>query len=233
MRIRKALLLLLSILLLSSVSYAADRSGQEILDDLAFSNVLSGSGVAELNLITENARGQQRKYSVKVYLKSDDAGDRQFLEYLSPADVRGTKFLSLNLEGQEDQMWLYLPAIGRERRVASHMTGDSFMGTDFTFDEIGGNFATDNDYSAKRLGDEEEMGVTCYVLDLTAKTSSALYERMKMWVWKEEMVPVKVEFYDQGTEPLKTLTLSDFHIVSDELIPHNIIMADNSKGTKT
>lgn len=94
MRIRKALLLLLSILLLSSVSYAADRSGQEILDDLAFSNVLSGSGVAELNLITENARGQQRKYSVKVYLKSDDAGDRQFLEYLSPADVRGTKFLS-------------------------------------------------------------------------------------------------------------------------------------------
>jgi len=43
MRIRKALLLLLSILLLSSVSYAADRSGQEILDDLAFSNVLSGS----------------------------------------------------------------------------------------------------------------------------------------------------------------------------------------------
>ncbi|HHU60637.1 MAG TPA: outer membrane lipoprotein-sorting protein, partial [Natronincola sp.] len=43
----------------------------------------------------------------------------------------------------------------------------------------------------------------------------------------------KVEFYDQGTEPLKTLTLSDFHIVSDELIPHNIIMADHSKGTKT
>jgi len=57
--------------------------------------------VAELNLITENARGQQRKYSVKVYLKSDDAGDRQFLEYLSPADVRGTKFLSLNLEARK------------------------------------------------------------------------------------------------------------------------------------
>lgn len=221
------------VLIMGSAAYAHELTGQEILDDLTFSAVFSGSGTAELTMVTENARGAQRKFSLEVFLKSDDDGDKQFLEYLNPADVRGTKFLSINEKDKESQMWLYMPALGRERRVASHMTGDSFMGTDFTFDEIGGNFATDNDYSAKRLGDEEEMGVTCYVLDLTAKTSSALYERVKMWVWKEEMVPVKVEFYDQGTEPLKTLTLSDFHIVSDELIPHNIIMADNSKGTKT
>lgn len=233
MRIRKALLLLLSILLLSSVSYAADRSGQEILDDLAFSNVLSGSGVAELNLITENARGQQRKYSVKVYLKSDDAGDRQFLEYLSPADVRGTKFLSLNLEGQEDQMWLYLPAIGRERRIASHMTGDSFMGTDFTYDEIGGNFARSGEYSAERLADEVEGGVTCYVLDLTALSDAALYERIRMWVWQTENVPVKVEFLNSAGVLQKTLTLSDFREVAGELVPHSVVMADNVKGTRT
>lgn len=231
---KKTLLVLLAIVLVTGVTVSArELTGQEILDDLTFSAVFSGSGTAELTMVTENAKGAQRKFSLEVFLKSDDDGDKQFLQYLSPADVRGTKFLSLNEDGKESQMWLYMPALGRERRVASHMTGDSFMGTDFTFDEIGGNFATDDDYSAERLADQEEAGVTCYVLDLTAKTSSALYERVKMWVWQEEMVPVKVEFYGTEPNPIKTLKLTDFRTVSKELIPHDIVMTDNTKGTKT
>ncbi len=231
---KKTIVIMLSlIVLLGGFACAAELSGQEILDDLGFSTILSGSGVAELNLITENARGQQRKFSVKVYLKSDDAGDRQFLEYLSPADVRGTKFLSLNLEGQEDQMWLYMPAMGRERRIAAHMTGDSFMGTDFTYDEIGGNFAKEGQYSAVRLEDQTEDGVKCYVLDMTALEADALYEKVEMWVWQDEMVPVKVQFMDAGGTLKKTLTLDNFKTVSKELIPHDVIMADNVKGTRT
>ncbi len=231
---KRMIVIVLSLIMLASGSaLAAKPSGQEILDDLGFSTILSGSGVAELNLITENARGQQRKFSVKVYLKSDDAGDRQFLEYLSPADVRGTKFLSLNLKGQEDQMWLYMPAMGRERRIAAHMTGDSFMGTDFTYDEIGGNFAEKGQYSAVRLEDQTEGGVKCYVLDMTALKADALYKKVKMWVWQDEMVPVKVEFMDAAGVLQKTLTLDTFKTVSKELIPHDVIMADNVKGTRT
>lgn len=231
---KKTLIIMLSLIVLtSSIVFAQELSGQDILDDLGFSTILSGSGVAELNLITENARGVQRNFSVKVYLKSDDRGDRQFLEYLSPADVRGTKFLSLNEKGQEDQMWLYMPALGRERRIASHMTGDSFMGTDFTYDEIGGNFAEEGQYSAVRLADQKEGDVDCYVLDMTAIVEDALYEKIKMWVWQEEMVPVKVQFMDSAGVLQKTLNLSNFKQVSGELVPHDVIMADNLKGTRT
>lgn len=232
---KKTLIVLLSVLVVSSmgVVYAQELTGQQILDDLGFSNVLSSSGTAELTMITENAKGAQRKSSLKVYRKSEGDSEKQFLEYLAPADVRGTKFLSVNEKGQEDQMWLYLPAMGRERRIATHMTGDSFMGTDFTFDEIGGNIAYEDQYMAKRLVDEVEQGVNCYVLDLTAKDSSAIYERVKMWVWQEEMVPVKVEFYQPSTTLKKTLTLSSYSVVEGEMIPHNVVMADNTKGTKT
>ncbi|HBG01239.1 MAG TPA: hypothetical protein DDW87_06675, partial [Firmicutes bacterium] len=231
-RMKRTLAILLALVLVSGVSLSAQElTGQQILDDLGFDTILTGSGTAELTMITENAKGAQREYSVRVYLKSDDGGDQQFLEYLAPADVRGTKFLSLNEAGQVDQMWLYMPALGRERRIAAHMTGDSFMGTDFTYEEIGGGFNYSGDYTAKRLSDQQEGGLDCYVLELTAVSPDALYEEIQMWVWIAEMVPVKVQFYASGGVLAKTLTMDDFRPVSGDLIPHDLVMADNVKGT--
>ena len=230
---KKTLLLVLALLLTTSLGVAAsDLTGQEILDNLSFNSILSGSGSAELTMITENAKGIQRNYTLKVLMKLDDGGNKQFLEYLAPADVRGTKFLSVNQDGEESQMWLYMPALGRERRIAAHMTGDSFMGTDFTYEEIASNFEYEGDYAVARLQDQREQNLDCYLLKLTATNDSVLYEAIQMWVWKDEMVPVKIEFYESD-QLLKTLTLSDFRTVSDELIPHHVIMADNLQGTRT
>ena len=216
-----------------AVATAQELTGQQILDAMSFDTILSGSGTAELTMITENARGAQRSYAVKVHLKTDDAGDKQFLEYLAPADVRGTKFLSINDEGQESQMWLYMPALGRERRIASHMTGDSFMGTDFTYDEIGGGFNYDDDYSTRRLGDEEVGDVACYVLELTADSADALYGKIQMWVRIDQMVPVKIAFFGEGELLAKTLSMDNYQSLSGDLIPHDLVMTDEVQGTRT
>lgn len=230
---RTLITLLVLVLTAGAMVGATDLTGQQILDALTFDTVLSGSGTAELTLITENAKGAQREYSVRVHMKTSETGDKQFLEYLAPADVRGTKFLSINEEGQESQMWLYMPALGRERRIASHMTGDSFMGTDFTYEEIGGGFKYDEDYTVKRLGNESVMGRDCYVLELTAQGAGALYEKMQMWVWVEEMVPLQIAFYGSGGTRTKTLTMDNFKSVSGDLIPHDLVMLDDVKGTRT
>ncbi|HKM42989.1 MAG TPA: outer membrane lipoprotein-sorting protein [Limnochordia bacterium] len=232
---KKALLVLLVLTICATgvVASAQELTGQQILDEMSFDTILSGSGTAELTMITENARGAQRSYSVRVYLKTDDAGDQQFLEYLAPADVRGTKFLSINDKGQESQMWLYMPALGRERRIASHMTGDSFMGTDFTYDEIGGGFNYDDDYTAKRLGDEQVGGIDCYVLELTADSSDVLYGKIQMLVRMDQMVPVKISFYGAGGTLAKTLTMDNFQPLSGDLIPHDLVMKDEVQGTRT
>jgi hypothetical protein len=113
------------------------------------------------------------------------------------------------------------------------MTGDSFMGTDFTYEEIGGGFNYSEEYKAKRLDDEREAGRDCYVLELTSAGSDPLYEKIQMWVWQEEMVPVKLQFFDSGDILLKTLTMNSYQPVSGDLIPHELIMADNVKGTRT
>ncbi len=232
---RKLLILALSLIFAMGFGtvFAEEPTGEQILGDLEFKNILSASGSAELTLITENVKGVQRDYSVRVFRKSDDSGEKQFLEYLAPADVRGTKFLSLAEKGQDDQMWLYMPALGRERRVAAHMTGDSFMGTDFTYEEIGGSIVYEDQYSAQRLADAEVEGVSCYVLDLRAKDGSAQYEKVQMWVWKEELIPLRVEFWHPAPTLKKTLTLGNFRLVEGELIPHRVVMADNVQGTRT
>jgi len=226
-------LLVLAICGTGAIATAQELTGQQILDEMSFDTILSGSGTAELTLITENAKGAQRDYAVKVYLKTDDSGDKQFLEYLAPADVRGTKFLAINEVGQESQMWLYMPALGRERRIASHMTGDSFMGTDFTYDEIGGGFNYNDDYTAKRLNDEKIVDVDCYVLELSANSSDALYRRIDMWVKKDQMVPIKIAFYGEGGTLAKTLTMDNFQPLSGDLIPHDLVMKDEVQGTRT
>lgn len=231
---RVVLSILALVLMCTPAISAQELTGREILDQLNFSTILSGSGSAQITMITENAKGAQRSYSLQVYVRMDEEeGDAQFLEYLAPADVRGTKFLSLRPKDGESQMWLYLPALGRERRIAAHMTGDSFMGTDFTYDEIGGNFGYEDDYAAERLPDQVEQGLDCYVLELTAAGPGALYPNVRMWVWKEEMVPVKMEFHASGDTVAKTLTLSRFQLVSGELIPHYVVMANNIQGTRT
>ena len=155
-----------------------DLSGDDILSQIELGNLLAGSGTAELEMITENPNGAQRSYTLRIYRMQDETGEKQLLEYLAPADVRGTKFLSIKEGDGPSQMWLYMPALGRERRIAANMTGDKFMGTDFTYEEIAGDFDYEEQYSAVRLPDETVDGYGVYVLDLEPG-ADAPYERVK------------------------------------------------------
>jgi hypothetical protein len=233
---RRMLLLTLGLLLLTwSPALAQDHlTGDDILARLKGNAALTGSGSAVVNLITENKKGDRRASKLMVFRSDDGNTEKQLVEYMDPADVRGTKFLSITQrEGGEPEMWLYLPALGRERRIAGHMTKGSFMGTDFTYEEIGGGLAYSDEYDAVRLDDEVYEGYECYVLDLTPKTEGD-YARVKMWVWRDEMIPLRVQFY--GTDGLlsKQLVLSDLRRDEDgECIPHSITMSNEPAGTKS
>lgn len=230
---RMAVFLIAACLAFSGSVWAKELTGDEILQKLEISNLLSGSGTAELEMITENAQGVQRSYNLRIYRKQEEKSESQLLEYLGPADVRGTKFLAQKEGDEGSQMWLYLPALGRERRIAANMAGDKFMGTDFTYEEIAGDFDYQNQYTADRLPDEELNGQLVYVLDLTP-TADTPYGRIKMWVLQERVLPVKLELFsaDQGS-PAKTLLLDDYRTVEEQPIPHYLEMRDEVAGTRT
>lgn len=125
---------MITLFLASIMANGQELTAEEILERIKGEASLAGSGMATVNLITENKRGDQRSNTVIIYRKADEEVEKQLIEYLEPADVKGTKFLSIVEEGKEDMMWLYLPALGRERRIAAHAKKESFMGTDFTYE---------------------------------------------------------------------------------------------------
>ena len=235
MTLTRLSLTLALLLMASGTTFAQDLpSGDDILAQLKGQTALIGSGSAVVNLITENKKGDQRASKLMVFRSDDGVAEKQLVEYMDPADVRGTKFLSISERGGgEPEMWLYLPALGRERRIAGHMTKGNFMGTDFTYEEIGGGWAYSDEYDAVRLDDEAHEEYACYVLDLTPRTEGD-YSRLKMWVWRDEMIPLKIQFYDTSGQLSKQLLITDLRRNEDgECIPHRIVMSNELAGTKS
>jgi len=211
----------------------ASPTADEILDEIEDSGLM-GSGSATIELVTINARGQERVNRLAFYRQETPHGANQLLEYLSPADVAGTKFLTVDEESGETLMWLYLPALGRERRIAGSATQDNFMGTDFTYEEIGSIGAFSRDYEAERLPDETYEGRATYVLRLVPTKPDNKYSAVKLWVWQEHYVPLRIEFYNrQGT--LEKLLLNEDLRQDDQgrWQPHLITMRNENTGSRT
>lgn len=215
------------------VRAAGELTAEEILDELE-GTAFVGSGRATVELVTVNARGQERSNRLVFYRKETAHGANQLLEYLAPADVAGTKFLTVDDESGETLMWLYLPALGRERRIAGSAAQDSFMGTDFTFEEIGSLGTFSKDYDAERLADEVYQGVDSYVLRLVPREAGGKYSAVTLWVAKESFVPLRVEFYNRQGSLEKVLINEDLRQTAQgRWQPHLITMRNESTGSRT
>lgn len=231
--IKKHFFVLLIFLTIPLYLLAADLSGNEILGKIEGSSALTGSGSALVDLKTVNKNGQEKVQSIKIYRLESTKEEKQLIEFLAPSDVKGTKFLSLrNLVNQNEEMWLYLPALKRERRIAGHMTQDNFMGTDFTFDEISGSFQ--NKYSAKRLKDDKIGSYECYTLELEPKDTTENYKLIKIWVWQSEMIPLKIEFYNKDHKLWKVMLAENIEKQKNgSYLPLKITMENKLAQTKT
>lgn len=227
----KVTLLVLVVGLLSFVSYGvwAAPSGSEVLANVdqamkAESKVMSQT----MTLIT--ASGQQRTRELQMWSKQNPSGDQMLARFLAPADVRGTGIL-MNAE----DMWLYLPALGRVRRVASHAKKGSFMGSDLSYDDMEqlGSKGFCQDFEASLLGEEVLEGADTYLLQLRPVNEDSDYLYLKMWVDRQVWLPRKIEYFGEKDTVLKVLTTWDLQQIEGRWVAQQMIMEDQQKGSKT
>lgn len=213
---------------------AAAPTAQQVLDSMQMSGLLGGSGRAVVELVVEKGK-QTKTNKVEIFRRDDGKGSSsQMVEFLAPADVKGTKFLSIVEPGAEDQMWLYLPAVGRERRIAGSSAQGQFMGTDFTFEEISLSEDSWKDYTAALLPDQKVDGRLCYVLRLTPKSSGQAYTGVVLYVWQDGALPLKIEFYGKGDKLQKVMTLQDLQKVEGGIWqPRTIKLTNVTAGSAT
>jgi len=164
-------------------------------------------GIMQMTLI--NRRGRTRERTVLFLSKEYGKDSKSLMFFQSPADVRGTGFLQYeyNDPAKEDDRWLYLPALKKVRRISGSSKNDYFMGTDFTYDDMGDR-AVEEDHH-KLLREEEVDSLKCWVLESTPKDKEYMYSRTVKWIRQDALIPVEVEFYDRQGNLLKALTISD------------------------
>lgn len=215
---------------LGTAVMAKEMTGEDILEKVDKKmDSETRDFVLDMTIVNENGQKRDRKITIKT--KGENKGLVKFLE---PGDVKDTALLTVEENDQED-MWLYLPALGNVKKIASHNKNGNFMGTDFTYNDIdmvgGSNYEAD--YESKLVGEEKIRGDICYKLSTTPTKESINYSEMKMWVRKSDYMPLKLEFYDQDGNLKKVMTNKNYRDIDSHLTPEEIVMENVQKGTKT
>jgi hypothetical protein len=138
-------------------------------------------------------------------------GDRLLLRFTYPNDIRGTGFLVWEHTKGEDERFLYLPSLGRVRRIAGAETQESFVGSDFTYEDIGGREFDEYTYA---IADENATWTgagssprPAWRLESRRKDANAPFPRVVSTVLKDSFVVVAADIYNRRNEKQKVYSV--------------------------
>jgi len=187
--------------------------------------------ILEMTLI--NKRNRKRVRTVLSYSKDYGKDKKTIMYFEKPADVKGTGFLSIEYDepSKEDDRWLYLPALKKVRRISGSSKNDYFMGTDFTYDDMGDRSVDEDTHQLLR--EEVVDGYPCWVVESVPKDKSYMYSKKINWIRKDSLIAFIVEFYDQRGTLIKTLTAPVQEKVNGFWTALKMVMDNTSKEHKT
>jgi len=160
-------------------------------------------------MIAHRQDGTTRGYKMRV-LKSED--DKIRLWFFEPASAKGQEMLRV-----EENMWVYMPNLKRALRIASR---ESFQGGDFNNgDVLRVNYVRDYEPKLAPSGDDSH-----YMLELTSKTKDASYDRIKLWVTKDELMPARSEYFASSGKLLRSAAFSEVKTFRGHRRPSHIVM---------
>ena len=189
----------------------------------------ANDSTADMTMILVNDKGQKRERKLSAFVKKyGEDSSKSILFFDSPADVKGTSFLVWT-ENNEDKQWLYLPALQRVRRISASGKGESFMGTELTFFDMGSHDV--DDYTFTMLGEESTDGEDCYMIEALPKKVE-FYSKLILWIRKGNFIPAKADFYDPKGRYEKQGTFTQVKNIQDINTPTHIEM-HNVRNNRT
>ncbi|MCD6102192.1 MAG: outer membrane lipoprotein-sorting protein [Candidatus Cloacimonetes bacterium] len=228
MTIKKIQILIMAMIIaVPIVSFAQKKiTGLQIIENV-YNRATGNDMQGDLTMTLTNSRGDQRVRKIKQFIKDFGKMEKKIMFFVSPADVRNTSFMNWSYDeaGKDDDQWIYLPALKKVKRISSESKSDYFMGSDFTYDDLGDRHPIDDTH--KLLREEKVDGEDCYVVESIPKDEDYMYSRTVSWIIKDKWIGLKKEFYDEDEELLKTLTIKKYEkikgywtILSSEM--HNV-----------
>ena len=206
MKIAKTAAMLVVALCTMSVAQPSARDIMIKVKDRPDGDTRSSS--MEMKLV--NKSGNTRVRKITSYAMDVGADTKTIMFFLYPNDVKGTGFLTVNYDDveKEDDKWLYLPALKKTRRISGKSSKtDYFMGSDFTYDDIGKRNVDEDTH--KLVREENANGHDYWVIESTPKKSGEIFSKKLIWIRKDCDVVEKVEFYDKLGKLHRQMVSSD------------------------
>ena len=224
--------------LMGMPGYAQDGlSAEEIMQKSRDMSKMAGmESVTQLRIV--DAKGRERIRKITMASRDEGNVEKRIIKFLEPADVKGTGLLVFDYEHKNDEMWLYMPALRKTRKIVSSEKGRNFMGSEFS----NADMAAPNlpDFMLKRLPDEQAGGVDCYKIEMTPLSNVLVREyafaKKTVWIGKKDFVMRKAVYFDRDGEIHKVLTAGDvaeLDPVHKKYIAREMSMVNKLNGRKS
>lgn len=198
----------------------------------------------DANIVAEASKDE--KTSVKITLKNRQGkvqervlhwktvtlanGDKRSLVYFDyPKAIKGTGLLTNENKGREDERWLYLPALKKTRRISGSDKSDTFMGTDFSYEDLVTEEPENHNYA---YADKQDCGQSCVLIVATPSTEKEKlesgYSKRVLTINTDNHMIVAVEYFNKSGTHAKSYRATDFRVVhaGGALRPFRMEMVD-------
>lgn len=191
-----------------------------------------------VKIADDNMRGKTSKaditikiirptWSREMEMKAWSKGDKYSMILVkSPAKEKGTAFLK-----RDKEVWNWIPSIERNIKLPPSMMSQSWMGTDFTNDDLVKEASAVADYDHKHLGMEPISGKSCFKIEMIPKPSAAIvWEKVIVWIDSNDFLQLKAEFYDEDGFLVNVMNSSDIKEMGGRKVTSKIEMIPKDKN---
>jgi len=236
---RMSLMALGAAVILASSSAAAGPTAVEIMEQARKNTKLDGAeSLAVLTIY--NAKGDKRVRKTAMVSKLFEYGktEKRLIRFVAPADVKGTGLLTFDYEKKTDDMWLFMPALRKTRRIVASEKAKSFMGSEFSYADI--TPPAVEDFKQKILRTEKKGGVMCWVIESVPINDDIAeengYSKRVAHIGQPDFTIRGALLYDLDGELHKELTVFEVKEVDTEkhrFQPQHMEMVNKQNGRKS
>lgn len=209
------------LILLMMVTPLFALSPEQIIKNVQ-NNLQSDSGYSKITMTVTTKRGERT-----MKMQSWNRGnEKSFIKIIYPKKDRGITFLKI-----DTTMWQYVPKIEKTIKIPASMMMQSWMGSDFTNDDMAKESSIVEDYDTQLSGEDEEN----YILTLIPKEDAAVvWGKIVMEVTKAHFVPLKAVYYDEDGIEQRVLYYSDVKVIGPRYFPSVMtLIPSDKKSNKT
>ncbi|MCM8539428.1 MAG: outer membrane lipoprotein-sorting protein [Lentisphaeraceae bacterium] len=173
---------------------------------------------------------ESKRFMRSKNLEMENDGDKILIIFDQPRDVKGTALLTYTHRTEDDDQWLYLPALKRVKRISSSNKSGPFMGSEFAYEDITSEEV--EKYTYKYLRDETFNDQDCFMVERFPVDKRSGYSKQIVWLDKVNYKPLKTEFFDRKGQLLKVLLLKDYTLYIDKIWKPSIMHMVNKVNGK-